>query len=52
MQKAGVPLNIAKVIMGHEDIKITAAIYTHTDCKDVQIAGKMLNDAAKKAKAE
>ena len=43
MQKAGVPLNIAKVIMGHEDIKITAAIYTHTDTDDVQLAGKLLD---------
>ena len=43
MQKAGVPLNIAKVIMGHEDIKITAAIYTHTDTEDVRLAGQMMD---------
>ena len=43
MQKAGVPLNIAKVIMGHEDIKITAAIYSHTDSEDVRLAGQMMD---------
>ena len=50
MQKAGVPINIAKVIMGHEDIKITAAIYTHTDADDVQLAGKMMDEHTAKAK--
>lgn len=29
MQAAGVPLNIAKVLMGHKDISMTADIYTH-----------------------
>ena len=29
MQAAGVPLNVAKVLMGHSDIKMTANIYTH-----------------------
>ena len=29
MQAAGIPLNIAKVLMGHSDIKMTANIYTH-----------------------
>ena len=29
--------------MGHEDIRITAAIYTHTDTEDVQAAGEKLN---------
>ena len=43
LQKAGVPLNIARIIMGHEDIRITAAIYTHTDTEDVQAAGEKLN---------
>jgi integrase len=30
LQDAGVPLNIAKYLMGHEDIKMTANLYTHT----------------------
>ena len=43
LQKAGVPLNIARIIMGHEDIRITASIYTHTDSEDVRAAGEILN---------
>jgi integrase len=30
LQAAGVPLNIAKYLMGHSDVKMTANIYTHT----------------------
>lgn len=28
-QAAGVPLNVAKELMGHSDISVTAKIYTH-----------------------
>lgn len=31
LQRAGVPLNVAKELMGHSDIKMTANIYTHRD---------------------
>lgn len=31
LQKAGVPINIAKELMGHADIATTANIYTHGD---------------------
>lgn len=31
LQKAGVPLNVAKELMGHSDIQTTANIYTHRD---------------------
>ena len=30
LQAAGVPLNVAKELMGHDDISVTANIYTHT----------------------
>lgn len=30
LQDAGVPLNIAKYLMGHDDVSVTANIYTHT----------------------
>ena len=43
LQKAGIPLNIARILMGHEDIRITSAIYTHTDTDDVKAAGEKLN---------
>ncbi len=29
LEEAGVPINIAKVLMGHSDISVTANIYTH-----------------------
>jgi integrase len=31
LEKAGVPINIAKELMGHSDITMTANIYTHKD---------------------
>lgn len=31
LQRAGVPINVAKELMGHSDISITAGIYTHKD---------------------
>lgn len=31
LQRAGVPLNVAKDLMGHSDISVTANIYTHRD---------------------
>lgn len=31
LQRAGVPLNVAKELMGHSDIQTTANIYTHKD---------------------
>lgn len=31
LERAGVPINVAKVLMGHSDISVTANIYTHRD---------------------
>lgn len=31
LQRAGVPINVAKELMGHADISVTANIYTHRD---------------------
>ena len=31
LQNAGVPLNVARYLMGHSKIELTARIYTHTD---------------------
>ena len=31
LQKAGVALNVAKELMGHSDVSVTANIYTHKD---------------------
>lgn len=41
LQDAGVPLNVAKYLMGHSDVKVTANIYTDT-------TDHIINDAAKK----
>ena len=38
LQRAGVALNVAKELMGHSDVSVTANIYTHKD-KDVLHAG-------------
>ena len=43
LQKAGVPINQAKVFMGHSDISVTANIYTHSSEADVQSALKLIN---------
>lgn len=43
LQRAGVPLNVAKELMGHSDIKTTANIYTHKD-QSVLHAGIALLD--------
>jgi integrase len=38
LQAAGVPLNVAKYLMGHSDIRMTANIYTHTTTGMLQAA--------------
>jgi integrase len=43
LQTADVPLNIAKYLMGHADIKMTANVYTHTAVESIISAGKMLD---------
>lgn len=44
LQRAGVPLNVAKYLMGHSDITMTANIYTHT-------TDDVIQDAADKIRA-
>ena len=51
LQKKGVPLNIAKTLMGHKDIATTANIYTHTDSETVEIARALINAAPRGAAA-
>ena len=38
LQRAGVPINIAKTLMGHSSIEVTARIYTHTGLEDARRA--------------
>lgn len=45
LQRAGVPLNVAKELMGHSNISTTANIYTHRD-RNVLHAGIALLDGS------
>lgn len=45
LEAAGVPINIAKTLMGHKDIATTANIYTHASDKSVETARALLNAA-------
>lgn len=41
LQDAGVPINVAKYLMGHSDITVTANIYTHTSEEMIQQAAEL-----------
>lgn len=43
LQDAGVPINVAKYLMGHSDISLTAKIYTHTTAKAIKNAAELIN---------
>ena len=43
LEKAGVPINIAKALMGHSSIQMTAKIYTHFDDQTLEIARSMID---------
>lgn len=44
LQRAGVPINVAKYLMGHSDISVTANIYTDTTPDVVTAAGSALDE--------
>jgi integrase len=46
LEAAGVPINVAKYLMGHSDISVTANIYTHTTDKVIAAAAEKMNSAA------
>lgn len=43
LQSAGVPINVARELMGHSDISITAKIYTHHSEIDFDNAKQLIN---------
>lgn len=43
LQRAGVPINIAKELMGHADIQTTANIYTHKDNETLHRSMELLD---------
>jgi len=44
LQRAGVPINVAKYLMGHSDIAVTGNIYTDTTPDVIEMAVTKLND--------
>lgn len=48
LQAAGVPINVARELLGHEDISTTAKIYTHASEEPLNEAVKNLNAYARK----
>lgn len=47
MQRAGVPINVTKAIMGHSDISVTANVYTDATEEDALSALVLLNKSCK-----
>jgi integrase len=50
LQAAGIPINVARELMGHSDISVTAKIYTHSSeesIKDAADALERLNERRK-----
>lgn len=47
MQRAGVPINVTKSIMGHSDISVTANVYTDATIEDAIAALKLLDNSSK-----
>lgn len=44
LELKGVPINIAKALMGHSDISITSRIYTHTIDKTIEVARLLIDN--------
>lgn len=49
LQRAGVPINVAKELMGHADIQTTANIYTHRDTATLHGGIALLDGTAEMA---
>lgn len=43
LQAAGVPINVARELMGHSDIGITSKIYTHSSTESFNNAAELIN---------
>lgn len=43
LQSAGVPINVARELMGHEDISVTSKIYTHKSDAALKTAAELIN---------
>ena len=45
LQEIGVPIDIARRLMGHSSVEVTARIYTHTTDATIETARSMINGA-------
>ena len=50
LQAAGVPINVAKELMGHSDISVTSRIYTHSSAEATQSAAAKINELSNQRK--
>lgn len=50
LQDAGVPINVARDLMGHSDISLTARVYTHTTDRALNSAAELLTEYRKVAR--
>lgn len=50
LQDAGVPINVARDLMGHSDISLTSKIYTHTTDTVIESAANLLSEYRKVAR--
>lgn len=48
LQAAGVPINVARELMGHSDISITAQIYTHGSKESFEDARNAIDNLEKR----
>lgn len=48
LQAAGVPINVARELMGHSDISVTAEIYTHSSEESFSQAANAINELINK----
>lgn len=52
LERAGVPINVAKVLMGHASIAVTANIYTHRDQEVLHRSMELLSGHRAKSKKQ
>lgn len=45
LERAGVPINVARRLMGHSNITITSKIYTHDNAESMEAARDLINGA-------
>lgn len=52
LQNKGVPINIAKYLMGHSNISVTASIYTHITDEAIDTAALLINNGKDDGKTD